>query len=201
MYLSFRPALCKAKTTLCMCNWIPELYAQSFWDHLNSHCSPWLAQAINEYRSEVGHPLCDESYFGNFSIGNIYDFEKTSEKSGIPRIPPQVKADNNMISCRCDAYFETNSSDSSSIVSIENKSFCWNKEHIMRITKDNNNLFQLGALPVIWLPIIYYSSNQFMYRYLSLCQDTKYAVTAVHTPQEKTLFISMLEDGDDNYPS
>lgn len=127
MYLSFRPALCKAKTTLCMCNWIPELYAQSFWDHLNSHYSPWLVQAINEYRSEVGHPLCDESYFGNFSIGNIYDFEKTSEKSGIPRIPPQVKADNNMISYRCDAYFETNSSDSSSIVPIENKNFCWKK--------------------------------------------------------------------------
>lgn len=61
---------------------------------------------------------------------------------------------------------------------------------------------QLCVLPVVKLPIMGYSSQQFMYTYLKYCQGTRFAVTAIHTKEEVALYAKLLVDQrDEIYPS
>jgi hypothetical protein len=46
---------------------------------------------------------------------------------------------------------------------------------------------QLAAIPAIGLGTIGYSSKDFLYRFLSRCQGTDIAITAVHTAKEEKL--------------
>jgi hypothetical protein len=55
-----------------------------------------------------------------------------------------------------------------------------------------SRLMELSSLPVVSLPTGY-SSKNFKYRFLSGCQGTKYAVTAVHTEEEMQLFHGLTE--------
>lgn len=52
--------------------------------------------------------------------------------------------------------------------------------NVTRITE--NQVLELSVLPVVCFQNMYYAFHQFMYRYLSKCQETKYDVIAVHTP-------------------
>ena len=172
-----------------------------------SHYSPWLAQSIEIMRFKVGHTARTESYFGSSLLGNVYLYGQTAEKSGISPIPTLVKTDYSMLSYDPNTYFESNdppdqltsairASSSSKMPSKrfleKQKEGYFNRFSKNKITEDR--MMELSALPVVKLPNLYYASFQFMYRYLSKCQGTKYAVTAVHTPQEKKLFLEMLDN-------
>ncbi|KAG2192824.1 hypothetical protein INT47_005864 [Mucor saturninus] len=60
------------------------------------------------------------------------------------------------------------------------------------VTRSRKSLFDLCILPVVKLPYIDYSGKQFLYRFLSHCQGTAFAVTAVHTKEETELFDNLL---------
>ena len=60
----------------------------------------------------------------------------------------------------------------------------------VKITK--GRMTELASLPVVELPKIGYSANKFKYKYLSNCQGTLYAVTAVHTKEEVCLFETLI---------
>ncbi|OBZ80482.1 hypothetical protein A0J61_11469, partial [Choanephora cucurbitarum] len=173
-----------------------------------SHYSPWLAQSIDILRSKVGHPFRTDSYFGNNLLGNTYLYGHKTEKFGITPIPSHIKIDHLMKPYDPLTYFKPDQSIESNTINTSNsqspsKKFLeeQTKSHLARFTKSRiseERIFELSTLPIVKLPNIYYASHQFIYRYLSKCQGTKYAVTAVHTPQEKALFSSMLSDSTEN---
>ncbi|KAI8371102.1 hypothetical protein BD560DRAFT_446758 [Blakeslea trispora] len=173
-----------------------------------SHYSPWLAQSIDILRSKVGRPVRTDSYFDNNLLRNTYLCGHTTEKFGITPIPSHVKIDylmkpyNPLTYFKLDQFIESNTIKTSSSQSLSKKFLEeQTKSHSARFTKSRiseERIFKLSTLPIVKLPNIYYASHQFIYRYLSKCQGTKYAVTAVHTPQEKALFSSMLSDSTEN---
>ncbi|KAI8094501.1 hypothetical protein BDF21DRAFT_458905 [Thamnidium elegans] len=147
-----------------------------------SHYSPWLAQSIDALRFKVGHSARTESYYGNTLLGNTYSYCHTTEKFGITPIPSHVKSDHLMLCYDPNIYFQSNQlvDDTTTRGTAEKR------------------ILELSALPVVKLPNMCYASHQFIYLYLSKCQGSKYAVTAVHTPQEKALFDIMLDNSTDN---
>lgn len=60
-------------------------------------------------------------------------------------------------------------------------------------SKGNLHILQLSLLPVIKFIIIGCSSKQFVHNFLSICQKTKLAVTAVHTDKEIKLYDEFLK--------
>ncbi|KAG2191627.1 hypothetical protein INT47_003562 [Mucor saturninus] len=60
------------------------------------------------------------------------------------------------------------------------------------VTLSRKRLFDSCILPVVKLPYIDYSGKHFLYRFLSHCQGTAFAVTAVHTKEETELFDNLL---------
>ncbi|KAI7874434.1 uncharacterized protein EV154DRAFT_569718 [Mucor mucedo] len=136
-----------------------------------SHYSPWLFQSIDALRSKVGHPMRTDSHFGSSMLESAYLYRHTNEKFGISPIPSHIKNDHLMLPYDPNTHFQSG------------------------LPENNPNI---NAIPIVKLPNMYYGSHQFIYRYLSKCQGTKYAVTAVHTPQEKSLFDLMLDDFNEN---
>lgn len=52
----------------------------------------------------------------------------------------------------------------------------------IKITK--NRIMELASLPMVTVLEIGYSMNKFKYKFLSNCQGTLYAVTALHTKEK-----------------
>jgi hypothetical protein len=67
---------------------------------------------------------------------------------------------------------------------------------IQKERPDKKRIMELASLSTIRLPSIGYSKNKFMYQYLSNCQGTLYAVAAVHTKEETSLFETLLKTQD-----
>lgn len=137
-----------------------------------SHYSPWLAQAINALRFAVGHPLRNESYFGNTSIENISAYDQTKEKFGIIPVPGHIKNDFLMLPYDPTTYFARYSEDNRTKLPshrfLEKQRENFVKDSLVtRISEDY--ILALSALPVVKLPNVYYASFQYIYRYLSEC--------------------------------
>lgn len=126
------------------------------------HYSPWLSLAINTLRTKLGHePIKD--YYCN-RLGSIFEFEQTKETFGITALPVQISRQYNLESLYTQSptttpYFST------------------------------KKLITLSALPVISFENGSYSSVEYLYKYLSECQNTKIAVTSVRTKKEIQLLI------------
>lgn len=133
----------------------------------NWHFSPWISQAINTLRVKLGHdPI--KNYFGN-RIGNTFSYSQTRETFGITKLPLELARKYEMQPLD---YATSNFS--------------------VGVTLSRKRLFDLCILPVVKLPYIDYSGKQFLYRFLSHCQGTAFAVTAVHTKEETELFDNLL---------
>lgn len=149
-----------------------------------------------------------DSYFGSSMLESAYLYGHTNEKFGISPIPSHIKNDHLMLPYDPNTYFQSGLPENNTkIKSVNNKNpskrFLEEKKenHLNRFAKTRiteQRIFELSAIPIVKLPNMYYASHQFIYRYLSKCQGTKYAVTAVHTPQEKSLFDLMLDDSNEN---
>lgn len=133
----------------------------------NWYFSPWLSKAINTLRIKLGHePI--KNYFGN-RLGNTFSYVQTNESFGITKIPLEVTRRYDMKPLN---YSSSN--------------------FPIAITLTKERIFDLCLLPVIKLPFINYSGKQFLYRFLSYCQGTNFAVTAVHTKEEMKLFDELI---------
>lgn len=157
-----------------------------------SHYSPWLFHSINALRSRVGHTPLLKTYFGSNLLGDAHNFNLTSEKSGISPISSQAKANHNMLNYDPTVYFTSEISKPPSQSFLDKQAELFLESVSISRISENDVVLQLSSLPVTQLPSMYYASFQFLYRYLSKCQGTKFAVTAIHTPQEKALFNFML---------
>ena len=133
----------------------------------NWHFSPWISQAINTLRVKLGHdPI--KNYFGN-CIGDTFSYSQTRETFGITKLPLELARKYEMQPLD---YATSN--------------------FPVGVTLSRKRLFDLCILPVVKLPYIDYSGKQFLYRFLSHCQGTAFAVTAVHTKEETDLFDNLL---------
>ncbi|KAG2192012.1 hypothetical protein INT47_009299 [Mucor saturninus] len=124
------------------------------------HYIPWLVLAINLLRTEVGHDTVMNYTCERY--GSYLNFKQTNETFGVVDIPRTF---------------------GNSIGIKPTESLAPKK---VNVTK--GRMTELASLPVIELPKIIYSSNKFKYKYLSNCQGTLNAVTAVHTKEEVCLF-------------
>ncbi|CAO3657291.1 unnamed protein product [Mucor hiemalis] len=152
-----------------------------------SHYSPWLGQAINLLRTKVGHPP-RQIYFGSKSLGSVFDYVKTNEKSGITPVPSWFKINCGMEEYKPDTYLPTN------ISSKFRDNILLAHDLAITYKLTEKSVLQLAALPIANLPASYYSTHQFMYRYLCKCQGTLYAITPVHTSAEVSLYNTLKND-------
>lgn len=128
------------------------------------HYSPWLVLAINILRSEAGHNTVQDYMCERY--GCYINFDQTNETFGVVEMPRNLSNEIGIIPA----------------------------EHQPQKTKTTRGrIMELASLPVIKLPEAGYSTKQFRYKFLSNCQGTLYAVTAVHTKEENSLFSTLLE--------
>jgi hypothetical protein len=115
---------------------------------------------------ELGHPLIDD-YCTN-PLGGTFDYQQTNERFGIVSLPTSVIGSYNM--------------KPSNGTSTRN----------MSLVNTAEKLLQLSVLPAAYLPAVGYSNSKFVYKFLSDCQQTDIAVTAIHTQEEMDLFKRLL---------
>jgi hypothetical protein len=96
-------------------------------------------------------------------LGNCFEYGRTKETFGITSFPKDLAAEYKMRTIR-----NTKNDDATLVLTRE-------------------SVMQLAAIPAIGLGTIGYSSKDFLYRFLSRCQGTDIAITAVHTAKEEKL--------------
>lgn len=134
------------------------------------HYSPWISQAINTLRIEVGHSPVD-AYFSN-RVGNAFEYMQTKETFGIVSVPRSVTQEFDI---------EPATDEPADVTQIP--------LHI-RQRSHLRELIQISTLPTSTLKAIGYSASEYLYVYLAQCQKTSLAVTAVHTDEEIKLYKS-----------
>lgn len=127
------------------------------------HYSPWLVLAINVLRNDVGHATVQDYMCERY--GCYLNFDQTRETYGVVEIPRNLANEIGITPATTQQP---------------------------RLRTTLNRIMELSSLPVAKLFEAGYSTKQFRYKFLSICQGTLYAITAVHTKEETSLFENLL---------
>ena len=115
------------------------------------HYSPWLVLAINVLRNDVGHATVQDYMCERY--GCYLNFDQTRETYGVVEIPRNLANEIGITPATTQQP---------------------------RLRTTLNRIMELSSLPVAKLFEAGYSTKQFRYKFLSICQGTLYAITAVH---------------------
>lgn len=121
-------------------------------------------QSINTIRLKFGHSPVD--YFCN-KLSSLFEYEQSKETFGITALPLEAMK----------SYIIHPRSDIPTLESFSQQ-----------------ELIRLSLIPAICLPKVRYSSGGFTYKFLSKCQQTELAVTAVHAEKEIQLYLKFLTE-------